>query len=430
MAIYPNQQTAKRSSVIRCINIDWLEVHAHEPQNMPHDLMYYQDCGYSVRPRDYGTRVYREMFTILTEHDEPLLEIRRNPASQGLQGIHDANECHIRLCNRTCYFDNAAELLSTFLEKHGYYDIRISRIDLCLDFSRFDFGDNPSSFIRRYFRHRYAKINQGRITSHGEDKWLGQSWNSLAWGSKTSAVTTKMYDKTMELYDAKTDTFGKPYIREAWFHCGLIDNIQRVTLGGKSVTVWRVEFSLRSSVKNWIKLELNGNPEEIQSIKNNLEVYQGRDKILTMFAALARHYFRFKVFKQGQRKDRCEDKQLFDFSATQVVYKIGRNDTALGSGTSFKSRYQHLLQKLRAFQLDHTGQEIFKACEVLISVITEEDMRHDLANPWSWEELETMRQLIRIRTLDKTLTYDAALDEVKKLLRLNENTLPLPKPLK
>lgn len=143
-----------------------------------------------------------------------------------------------------------------------------------------------------------------------------------------------------------------------------------------------------------------------------------------MFAALARHYFRFKVFQKGQRKDRCDDKQLFDFSANQQVYKIGKNNTALGSGTSFKARYQHLLTKLKAFQLDHTGAEIFKACEVLIATITEEDMRHDLANPWSWEELETMKQLIRIRTLDKTLTYDTALEEVKKLLKLNENTLP------
>ena len=424
MAYYPSQETAKRSSVVRCVNIDWLEVHAHEPQNNPHDLFYFQNCGYSVRPRDYGTRVYREMFTLLTTHNEPLLEIRRNPASQGLQGIHDPNECHIRLCNRTCYFDNAAELLDTFLREHGYYDVRISRIDLCLDFSRFDFGDNPSSFIRRYFRHKYAKINQGRITSHGEDKWLGQEWNSLSWGSKTSAVTTKMYDKTMELYDPKTDTFAKPYIREAWFHCGLIDNIQRVTLNGQSVTVWRVEFSLRSSVKNWVKLELNGNPDEIQSIKNTLEVYQGRDKILTMFAALARHYFRFKVFQKGQRKDRCDDKQLFDFSANQQVYKIGRNNTALGSGTSFKARYQRLMMKIKMFQATHKDKDVYHACDVLINAIVDEDIRKDQLNPWSWEELETMKQLIRIRTLDKSLTYDAAMIEVKKLLKLNERTLP------
>ena len=387
-------------------------------------MFYYMDRGYSVNARDYGTRVYREMFTLLAPNGDGLLEVRRNPASQGLQGIHDENECHIRLCNRTCYFDNAAEFLDRFLKEHGYFDVRISRIDLCLDFSRFDFGDNPFSFIRRYFRHKYSKINQGRITSHGEDKWLGQEWNSLSWGSKTSAVTTKMYDKTLELYDPKTDTYAKPYIREAWFHCGLIDNIQRVTLNGNKVTIWRVEFSLRSSVKNWLKLELNGNEKEFQSVRNTLEVYKGRERILTMFAALARHYFRFKKFEKNQRKDRCEDKVLFDFSATDQVYKIGRPDTALGSGSNFKARYNQLLNKLRAFQAEHNKAELFKACEVLIAAITEEDMRKDLANPWSWEELETMKQLIRLRTLDKTLTYDAALEEVRKLLRLNEKTLP------
>lgn len=424
MASYPNQPTARRSSVIRCINLDWLEVFAHEPQNEPHDLFYFQNCGYSVRPREYGTRVYLEMFTILTDHDEPLLEVRRNPASQGLTGIHDANACHIRLCNRSCYFDNAADFLLSFLSQHGYYDIRISRVDLCLDFSLFDFGDNPYTFILRYFKHKYSKINQSRITGHGSDTWLGQQWNSVSWGSKSSQVSTKMYNKTLELYDPKTDTFAKPYIREAWFHCGLIDNIQRVTKDGKPVDVWRVEFSLRSSVKNWLRIEIDGQEKKFQSIRNTLEVYSGRERILTIFAALTRHYFRFKKFKKGQRKDRCEDKLLFDFSGVQEVYKLGHNSTALGSGTTFKARYQRLMEKIKEFQATHTDKDIYHACDVLISAIVDEDIRKDQQNPWSWEELETMKQLIRLRTLDKSLTYDAAMIEVKKLLKLNERTLP------
>lgn len=424
MESYPKAKTAKSATLPRCCNLDWLEVHCREPELQPRDSFYYEACGYRVHRREYGTRVYREMFSILAPNDEPLLEVRRDPASQGLQGIHDANECHIRLTNRTCYFDNAAALLQSFLNKHGYFDVRLSRVDICLDFSRFDFGDNPASFVRRYFRHRYAKINQGRICSHGADTWLGQEWNSLSWGSKTSAVTTKMYDKTMELYDVKMDRYAKPYIREAWFHCGLIDDIQRCTLNGQKVTIWRVEFSLRSAVKNWVKLELNGNPNEIQSIKNTLDCYDGRERILTMFASLARHYFRFKKFEQGKRKDRCEDKVLFDFSGNELVYKIGRPSTALGSGTSFKDRYQRLLHKLREFQQTHSRPELFKACEVLISAITEEGVRSDLANPWDPEELETLKLLLRVRTRDKSMTYDAAIEEVRKLLKLNKNTLP------
>ena len=407
----------------RCINLDWLEVHAREPLSQPRNWIYYQSKGYRVEKREYGTRVYREMFTIFAHNEEALLEVRREPASQGLMGIHDQNECHLRLCNRTCYFDNAANFFEKFLNENGYTDIRISRVDLCLDFVKFDFGDEPQAFVRRYFRHKYAKINQGRISSHGEDTWSGQEWNSLSWGSRTSAVTTKLYNKTMELYDVKLDRFNKPYIREAWFRCGFIDDIQRVTLNGEKVSVWRVEFSLRSAVKNWIPIELDGVSKKFQSLRNTLDVYDSREKMLVMFASLANHYFHFKKFKEGRRKDRCQDKKLFDFSGTQVIYKIGRPDTALGSGNTYKSVYNRLLEKIKAYQQSHWGEEIHKACDVLIQSITEENIRSDMASPWSREELEFMKKLIYVRTRNKDWTYDVAVTEVKRLLGITDRTI-------
>ena len=410
--------------IARCINLDWLEVHARESQSPCRDAAYFEAKGYRVQVREYGTRVYREMFTILAPNDEPLLEVRRDPASQGLQGIHDPDECHIRLCNRTCYFDNAATLLENFLQKHGYREVRISRVDICLDFSRFDKGDDPAAFVRRYFKHRYAKINQGRICGHGSDTWDGQNWNSISWGSKSSAVSTKMYDKTLELYDVKLDRFAKPYIREAWFRCGLIDDIQRCTLKGERQTIWRVEFSLRSAVKNWVPINLDGEARKIQSLRNTLSVYCCRERILVMFASLCRHYFRFKKYEEGKRKDRCPDKVLFEFGKEEVVYKIGKPDTALGSGTSFKARYNRLLLKLREYQSTHWGAEIHKACETLISAITEEDYRADLACPWSQEELNFMKKLIFVRTTQRDLTYTAAVEEVKRLLGITARTLP------
>lgn len=407
----------------RCINLDWLEVHAREPLGTPRDLFYFQSKGFRVRERGYGTRVYRQMFTILAPNDEPLLEIRRDPASQGLQGIHDENECHIRLCNRTCYFDNAASFLRSFLVLHGYSDIRISRVDICLDFVTFDLGDDPQAFVRRYFKHRYAKINQGRISSHGEDTWSGQEWNSLSWGSRSSAVTTKMYNKTLELYDIKLNRFAKPYIREAWFRSGLIDDIQLCTKNGEKVNVWRVEFSLRSAVKNWVPINLNGDEKKYQSLKNTLDVYDNREKLLVMFASLSRHYFRFKKYEEGKRKDRCKDKVLFDFTQEQKVYKIGKPDSALGSGTSFQSKYNRLLNKIHEYQMTHYGAELHKACEVLISAITEENYRADLACPWDNEELEFIKKLLFVRTTHKDWSYKVACEEVKKLLGITNRTI-------
>lgn len=81
------------------------------------------------------------------------------------------------------------------------------------------------------------------------------------------------------------------------------------------------------------------------------------------------------------------------------------------------------LEKLRAFQVSHTAPEIHKACEVLISTITEDEYRNDLANPWSNEELETMRMLMSVRTRNRSLDYEAAMREVKALLKITDRTI-------
>lgn len=409
----------------RCINIDWLELHAYEPVMGTLNAAYFRRKGYHVEEREYGTRVYREMFTLLDSHGFGMIEIRRNPYSQGLTGIHQFNECHIRLTNRTCYWDNAAEMLNKFVSKHQYYNVRISRIDLCYDFSVFDKGDDPAAFVRRYLKHKYAKINQGRIHAHGADTWSGQEWNSLAWGAKTSPVYTKMYNKTMELYNAKFNVYEKPYIRHAWFLCGLIDDIDRCTLKGEEVQVWRVEFSLTSAVKNWVAIELNGETKHYQSLRNDLDVYNSREKILLMFASLSRHYFRFKYYEEGKRKDRCKDKILFDFKEVEETYKVGRPDYTLSNGNPLFSKWQRLLTLLEPFRPNLSSADERQAFDIVVSAIKDEIMRSNLVNPYSRKDLEILKQLLCVRINHPEYSWQFAFNEVKKLLNLNDNTLPV-----
>lgn len=420
---YAKEQTERLLTNRRCVNLDWLEVHAREPADRPMNADFYRSRGVFVTEREYGTRVYREMFVLDGTDGQPLIEIRRNPASQGVNGIHDATECHIRLVNRGCYFDNAAEAFEKFLKDFGYVEWRISRVDLCLDFTRFDYGDDPQAFVRRYFKHKYAKINQGRISSHGADGWSGQEWNSLSWGSNHSAITTKMYDKTMELYDKKTSTFKKPYIRQAWCIAGLVDDWQHCTKNGVPVKVWRVEFSIRSSVKNWVPIEIDGKQRNYQSIRNTLDCYKGRDRILVMFASLANHYFRFKKYSPLKRKDRCKDKILFDFSGSQVCYKVGRENYAAGNNITFTERYARLIAKIREYQQLHTDLDVKKACDVLITAMNEDDFKADLANPWSQEEIATMKMLVYLRTEDGKLSYEAAMTQIKQILGIGDRTI-------
>lgn len=407
----------------RCVNLDWLELHAYEPLMGTLDANYFESKGYQVERREYGTRVYREMFTLLDEHGYGMIEIRRNPCSQGTLGIHQHNECHIRLTNRTCYWDNAANMLNEFIKKHQYYNVRISRVDICMDFKTFDKGDDPAAFIRRYFKHKYAKINQGRIHSHGEDTWSGQEWNSLSWGSKTSPVSTKMYDKTMELYNAKLDTYKKPYIRQAWLLCGLIDDIDRCTLHGEQQRIWRVEFSLTSAVRNWVPIELDGKTHNYQSLQNTLEVYSSRDNILVMFASLAQHYFRFKYYEDGKRKDRCRDKILFVWKDIETTYKIGRPNENLGTGNKLFDKWNRLLIMLEQYRPLLANTEQINAYNLLISAIKDEVTRSNLMNPYSHKELAQLKLLMMIRLDHPEFSYDFAVKMVKQFLHINDSTL-------
>lgn len=412
--------------MIRCINLDWLEVHALEPFGQPHDSDFFRSCGLVVHEREYGTRVYAEMFVIDDRKGRPLIEVRRNPKSQGVLGIHSPEECHIRLVNRACYLDNAAQLMIDFLSTYHYEFRRISRVDICLDFEKFDSGDDPQAFLTRYIKHRYAKINQCNRTTHGEDRWSGCIDNSVSWGSPHSDVGTKMYNKTLELYNPHDGSYGKPYIRWAWKECALVDDPVMMTKGSGSEQytpqIWRVEFSIRSSVKKWFVIELNGERKHYQSVLNTLDQYNGREKLLTIFASLTQHYFHFKYYEQNKRKDRCRDKELFRWEGQQFLYKIGSKADMVGDGRNGINPLQSLINKIRLYQETHFGQDIHRACATLIAAMEGECVKSDMTRPWSRDELKALQLALARRSAGDKTDVAVLLSEIKKLLKLNDNT--------
>lgn len=414
--------------MIRCVNLDWFELHALEPQNDPHDADYFRRAGLIVSEREYGTRVYRQMFTVHDTNGAPFIEVRRDPFSVGSIGIHSTNECHLRLVNAACYLDDAVQRVQQFLDTYSYTLLRLTRVDICLDFERFDEGDDPAKFLRRYLQNRFAKINQGNITAHGSDRWDGQVWNSVSWGSPTSAIGTKFYNKTLEMYDPTTNTYKKPHIRWAWYLCGLIDDFHTCTKktddGVYTPQIWRVEFSIRSAVKRWFRIELNGHERKYQSIHNTPDMYDSRDKLLTMFAALSQHYFHFKHYETGKPKYECEDKILFNWKGIQTTYKVGRDDMQhlLGDGRKQVRPMDSLLRKLREYRDTHFRKDIQDACQILIQAIQGETIKSDLRNPFSYEEMQMLQRALSMKTSGNKTDVVVLMNEVKELLRLNDNT--------
>ena len=392
-------------SISRCVNLDWLELYCLEDDiEYPHDANFFRRAGFHVEEREYGTPMYNEMFTLYDHFDEPLIEIRRDPKSaetRQINGLFDPRSCHVRLSNRTCYFANPVQLLQQFIEQYGLHYQRISRVDICYDFTTFDYGDNPADFMRRYMKNRYTKINQANISAHGADAWGGRTWNSVAWGSKKSMVGTKFYNKKLELSEAR----DKPYIRQTWRAAGLVDDEYLLTKDGNPVDIWRVEFSVKSGTRNWFIMENEqGKKKRIQSVRNTLDVYDSKEKLWQMFLSLADHYFHFKKFEEGKRKDLCEDKKLFNPDGISQYYKLEN----VASTHQPSTAWHQLYKKLLAYREETYKPEIYKAVSLLLEDIEFKQRTNDLTLPWNATEVTAIRLLMakRMKSHDNPLSVD------------------------
>ena len=346
----------------RCINIDWLEVFCK--QQVPLTPEYLSAQGFHVEVRDYGTPQYRQMYTIYADNTKfhPLYEVRREPYSiKENGGIFDANDCHIRLSNYECYKPNCVEHLQEFFLRFGLIPQSISRIDLCLDVLHCDDGKDMGEFIRDYILEKYYKVHIAKIAphgpevngsffnAHGREAMYKREYNSIKWGSPTSAISVKIYNKTQEMAEVK----NKPYILNQWRAAGLVNehdinqaaklqtvryNIAKLTKGlsfakdkdkirkrlneqkAKAIEikehlkkVWRIEFSLKSAIKGFVR-EIGNSEDNKKEIMYslNLDNIQERSHLLFTFMTLAKRYLNFKVVemtKKGtpKRKDRCAD---------------------------------------------------------------------------------------------------------------------------
>lgn len=408
----------------RCINLDWLECYCLESlQGYPHDVDFFMSRGVEVVARPYGTRVYAEMFTIYDDAHEPAIEVRRNPISakkDGSLSVLDPMACHVRLVNRSCYRDDAVDFMRSFLLKYGFIFQRISRVDICLDFERFDRGDLPAEFMRRYMAGRYSKINQASIHAHGSDTWERRVWNSVSWGAPKSMVSTKFYCKSLELREAK----DKPYIRQAWALCGLVDDFVHLTKAKADGTtyspeIWRVEFSLRSSVKGWVVTEdFHGKKKKLVSQRNTLGCYETRPQLLDIFASLAHRYFYFVKYKNGVRKDRCEPKVLFDFTQQNDFYSIERPATSKRPDPEVELLRRHLEHYLTRCVDPATN----RAIHALLNLLQDYVVRHSAAMPFDSDEVKLLQRLIAYRLNSQTDEPVAvSLEETKALMALEKS---------
>ena len=397
------QQLITSPNKVKCINLDWLSVYGLEQKGCVMNAAYYKKLGWSVEEREYGTPQYREKFTLMNGR-HPFLEIERNPYSLKQNGgIFEPESCHIRLANRTLYQPNPVQQLTNFIIKYGYEYKGISRVDVCCDLTIFDNGMKPQDLANKYIKDKIWKVHQSHIapnTDDGDDTWripihlgahgketkTGRTWNSLKWGSPKSALSTKLYNKTLEL---ETNT-GKFYIKDAWVKAGLCD-LQKVRYEyrnpktkeieirskqisvvpgtainqeipieeAKKIDVWRVEFSMNSEGRKWIDLGDN------HIVDLSLNAFDNLDSLAATFFTCSEWLFCFiyaKWITKGatrwkERTNRCKKLQLFNTKFLHSHYKPQRQTEMEDPSRTEKIMMYRLIQKSKDENLSEAYRE-------------------------------------------------------------------------
>ena len=397
------QQLITSPNKVKCINLDWLSVYCLEPKGCVMNAAYYKKLGWSVEEREYGTPQYRKKFTLMNGR-HPFLEIERNPYSLKQNGgIFEPESCHIRLANRTLYQPNPVQQLTNFIIKYGYEYKGISRVDVCCDLTIFDNGMKPQDLANKYIKDKIWKVHQSHIapnTDDGDDTWripihlgahgketkTGRTWNSLKWGSPKSALSTKLYNKTLEL---ETNT-GKFYIKDAWVKAGLCD-LQKVRYEyrnpktkeieirskqisvvpgtainqeipieeAKKIDVWRVEFSMNSEGRKWIDLGDN------HIVDLSLNAFDNLDSLAATFFTCSEWLFCFiyaKWITKGatrwkERTNRCKKLQLFNTKFLHSHYKPQRQTEMEDPSRTEKIMMYRLIQKSKDKNLSEAYRE-------------------------------------------------------------------------
>lgn len=453
--------------MVRCVNIDWLEVFCIETGARNAD--YFKRCGLKVNVRAYGTPQYREMFSVCDEKGEPFIEIRRSPYSLKSQGgIFEEGACHLRLVNIACYHSDPIGDLRNFIIQHGYRFQNISRVDICLDFRTFDDGADPSAFLAdyatgKYFKQHLSKIAPhgvevvgGNFEGHGVDKPYCREFNSWKWGAPSSAISVKLYNKSKELAEVRE----KSYIREQWLSAGLISHEdfllmaeirdQRYYIGqlsrhvskarglakvdlkerlkehqerlrslmAKEKIIWRLEFSISSGIKGFV----SGDPNDLDNYGKQriyplmLSTIDTRPKCLFLFYVLCKRYFLFKkaTFTRSgsrQRKDRCPDYWPISWTDINATYKPAR----VVSQPQPSRMDKIIINKLRRIIDDNNKSPHLDSMQVRAIIDTLSYFR-DL---YHFDELNKVVDMA-LMYLPSTIKEDTALKEIE-LTKLQES---------
>ncbi|WP_143306851.1 hypothetical protein [Chitinophaga vietnamensis] len=270
-----------------CHVIDWLQLHVKCPVSIEAK----DNFKYHTEKLDLQTRHFKEVYEISVLMPSGIYERCATLACKPHASFLGGDMGLLKIENKFLYQPDLRRFVAELLEQYNFRFHAISRIDIAMDFISFKDGLSPEKFIRDFLGDIYLKKHKAKFSVSGEHQSCN-TFEYLRFGSKTSELNYYLYNKSRELEANK----NKPWIREMWAAAGF----------DEKETVWRLEFSLKSSCKEL--LDYDGG--EVVPF-NGLEVITP-EMSFTLFKTLFHKHFSFVHNNQGNRKDRMEEVHLLE----------------------------------------------------------------------------------------------------------------------
>lgn len=283
----------------RAISIDWLSVYGRFDLSVnPARAL---NRKYQTVDNQRGTPMFQKWYSVFSKSKHLIAQVCCIPFSVKSQGgIFYENAMTIQMSNRMCYDNRLFEVLADIAESLKFKVLSVSRLDLCIDFHKFDNQMKPKTLIRGFYSGTYLKKGYAKAFGVGE-QFTEYHPSTISFRGKNSAIGVKLYNKSEEQREVKE----KPYIQDVWRSVGLLDKED----------VWRLEFSIKSDGRTFVNLKdgefIKFGLKDIQDIKYRFEI----------LAACVRHKFEFRYAEPGKKMTMLKKVELFKFKESEELYK-------------------------------------------------------------------------------------------------------------
>lgn len=214
-----------------CVNCDWLQFSVRLRDGESPELVCPEGFRLEILP---GTNIFRNRAILWRCSDgAKVITMLWGPYSR----VIDKAIMSVQVANMILYSGGVHWAFRLLQDVVDCEFNSMSRVDICCDFEVTKF---EQMFIRRLWIGDYyvQRKSEGAVWWHAKDTTGGRNVHCLNWGSCSSEIKVKLYNKSRELgLDVSRGTSSeKPWISREWERAGF--DVCRV---------WRLEFSMTGS---------------------------------------------------------------------------------------------------------------------------------------------------------------------------------------